>query len=225
VEEPEVTSEVCEVALDGALLWTRWALRRLAAIADGLPAPLIRDLLSYKIFPSGRLTERLIATDLPRQHAAVQRRVGMAVAQRALNETWYIRREGIEACATTDDPGLWTPDYRVGAFQGLFFGVSGEPTVNEWSAEWAPRVIAPLADLADVIGRVADMLGEEGTAPMVDDQDRIDGVWRRLIDEGEKNLPVRRNQSHKDAWDHLTACFAPPPDDDGDDWLPEEPPF
>lgn len=55
--QPEVMPEMLKLALDGSLLWTRWALRRLDAFAQGRPETLIRDLVGDPygqiIFTSG----------------------------------------------------------------------------------------------------------------------------------------------------------------------------
>jgi hypothetical protein len=99
--EPPVTDEVSQVCTDAALMWSRWALRRLNALAQGMPTPLINDLLDGAIFRSGLLTERLASADLVYQEPEVQRWIGVAVGQRAMRETFVVRRDGIEECAVT----------------------------------------------------------------------------------------------------------------------------
>jgi hypothetical protein len=78
--EPQVTDELSQICIDAALMWSRWALRRLNALAQGMPTPLINDLLGGGIFRSDLLTERLASADLAHQEPEVQRRIGVASA-------------------------------------------------------------------------------------------------------------------------------------------------
>jgi hypothetical protein len=91
-----------------------------------MPTPLINDLLGGGIFRSGLLTERLESADLAHLEPEVQRRIGVAVGQRAMRETFVIRRDGIEECAERDAPEIWPTAYREGAFEGLFVNPHGQ---------------------------------------------------------------------------------------------------
>jgi len=167
--EPQVTDELSQVCTDAALMWSRWALRRLNALAQGMPTPLINDLLGGGIFRSGLFTERLASADLPHQEPEVQRRIGVAVGQRAMRETFVVRQDGIEECAERDAPEIWPAAYREGAFEGLFVDPYGQLTVDSWSARWAPRLIAPLENPADVIGNLTARIGELSVAGLPPD--------------------------------------------------------
>jgi hypothetical protein len=174
--EPQVTDEMSRVCIDAALMWSRWALRRLDSLAQGMPTPLINDLLGGGIFRSGLLTERLASADLAHQEPEVQRRIGVAVGQRAMRETFVVRQDGIEECAERDAPEIWPAAYREGAFEGLFVNPHGQLTVDSWSARWAPRLIAPLENPADVIGKLAARIGElplAGFPPSGDSRDEL----------------------------------------------------
>lgn len=48
----EMTDEMLHMALDGGLMWTRWALRRIAYFAEGRPTPLINSLIGPRRKPS-----------------------------------------------------------------------------------------------------------------------------------------------------------------------------
>lgn len=152
--EPEVSEELSQLCVDAAWIWSRWALRRLHALSQGLPDPLIDDLINGAIFTSGLLTERLLSADLNHQEPEVQRRIGVAVGQRAMGETFVIREDGIEACAKRDDPEVWPAAYREGALEGLFVNPYGQLTVDWWSAQWASRVVSPLRHPHDVIEKL-----------------------------------------------------------------------
>jgi hypothetical protein len=83
-EQPAVTEEMVHLCLDGALLWSRWVLRRL-----------------------GDLAKRLDAAGLAALDPPVQRRIGLAVAQRAMRETFVVRHDGVEECARSRDLTIW----------------------------------------------------------------------------------------------------------------------
>ncbi|WP_165963948.1 abortive infection family protein [Actinomadura sp. KC216] len=142
-EQPPVNEEMVHLCLDGALLWSRWALRRLGVLTLSMPEPLIQDL-EYGTFYGGDLAKRLNSAGLAELDPAVQRRVGLAVAQRAMRETFVVRREGVEACAQSGDLTIWPDAYRSAVFEGLFIDPSGRLTADDWSTEWASRVLTPL---------------------------------------------------------------------------------
>lgn len=203
-EEPEVTEEVFELSLDAALLWVRWALRRLNALAQDVPDSLILHLLNYGIFMSSQFTEQLIATDLPQRDPAVQRRIGLVVGQRAMQEIrGVIRRGGIEACALSDDLKAWPPAYREGAFAGLFIAPYGNLTLDMWSAEWAARVIAPLPDPAAIIRslmeKVRDLPLIDAPADQSDRAHLLDALY-----ETSEYLP----EQARECWDDLVEVFS-----------------
>lgn len=160
-EQPDIPEEMLHLCLDGALLWSRWALRRLGVLTLGMPQPLIQDL-EHGTFYGGTLTPRLQAALKTESDSAVLRRLGMAVGQRAMRNTYVVQVEGVEACAESDDLDVWPSTYRTALFEGLFISAAGRPTVSEWSARWATRVIAPLSEdeisavINDLDGKLAD---------------------------------------------------------------------
>ncbi|WP_339156684.1 abortive infection family protein [Actinomadura luteofluorescens] len=144
-EQPDIPEEMLHLCLDGALLWSRWALRRLGVLTLGMPEPLIRDL-EHGTFYGGTLAPRLKAALQTEGDSAVLRRLGMAVGQRAMRNTYVVQVEGVQACADSNDLGVWPPTYRAALFEGLFISATGRPTVSAWSTGWAARVIAPLKE-------------------------------------------------------------------------------
>lgn len=198
--EPQVTDELSQVCIDAALMWSRWALRRLNALAQGMPTPLINDLLGGGIFRSGLLTERLASADLAHQEPEVQRRIGVAVGQRAMRETFVVRQDGIEECAERDAPEIWPAAYREGAFEGLFVDPYGQLTVDSWSARWAPRLIAPLENPANVIGNLAARIGELPVAGLPPDGNSRDELIADLR-AGSRFLPA----GSQSAWNDLVS--------------------
>jgi hypothetical protein len=200
--EPRVTDELSQICIDAALMWSRWALRRLNALALGMPTPLINDLLGGGIFRSGLLTERLASADLAHQEPEVQRRIGVAVGQRAMRETFVVRQDGIEECAERDEPEIWPAAYREGAFEGLFVNPFGQLTVDSWSARWAPRLIAPLENPADIIDKLAARIGELAQPDLPPYGDTRDALIQDLR-AGSRFLPAGSQSS----WNSLVSLL------------------
>lgn len=207
-QEPTVTEEVLHLSMDATLLWCRWALRRLGVLAHGMPAPLIRDLEDGGRFTSGLLATRLVAADLTTQHTddpAIPRRVGLAVAQRAMRGTFVVQGDGIEACAAADDPTTWPDSYREGAFEGLFLSTVGTRTLDTWSAEWAPRLIAPIADPTELITALTSKVS---SASPHDHHDYLtQQILYRALDDGAGHLPAQAYN----AWHRFAEIFQPDP--------------
>ncbi|MCA1832900.1 MAG: abortive infection family protein [Actinobacteria bacterium] len=117
---PDVVAEHAEVTADAALLWARWALRRLDVIVDGRVTDIVRDLRD-KTFYKRDLARRLAAADIPSLDAAEQHRLGVVVGQRAARATINVLDEGLV------DPTVvtWPEPYRAGAFEGAFIDPDG----------------------------------------------------------------------------------------------------
>lgn len=164
------------LALDGGLLWSRWALRRVGYFSEGRPTSLINDLIvKPQNFYVGTLRRRLLAANLPALEARHQRSIGVAVGQRVMRETFVVRRDGLEPCLGSDDLSTWPRDYRLGLAYGLWFDPDGGLTLTPRSLEDALRVLEPVpdgaADLADWVTRIAELrcpggLSEEYTPSM-----------------------------------------------------------
>lgn len=135
------------MALDGGLLWARWALRRLGYFSEGRPTPLINDLVvTSQIFYAGTLQRRLLAANLPTAEPRHQRSIGIAVGQRVMQGTFEVRRDGLEPCLASDDLNTWPRDYRLGLAYGLSFDTAGALTLTTRSAEEALQVLEPVPD-------------------------------------------------------------------------------
>ena len=137
---PEVLAEHAEVALESALLWCRWALRRLDVVVEGRAVDLVRDLRQASFF-KGDLARRLIAADLPSLEVEEQRRLGLAVGRRASRQTFNVLEEGVVAAA---GDGPWTSDYRQGVVEGVFIDEDGHVRITAPAVTAATRVLAVL---------------------------------------------------------------------------------
>jgi hypothetical protein len=150
---PATQPEMVDLALDGCLMWARWALRRLGYFALGRPETLIRELTGtpWALFTSGRLTQRLQAANLPKSEEKHVRAIGVAVGQRAASGTFVVRAEGVAACAATDDLIEWPRAYRLGVAHGLLTAVDERPTITAGNLLDALLVCGPVLDAAEEI--------------------------------------------------------------------------
>jgi hypothetical protein len=157
---PTYSDEMVSLALDGSLLWLRWALPRIGFFAEGRPAPLINDLVGRppSTFRSGDLARRLVAASLPELDPRHQRSIGAAVGQRTMGETFVVRRDGLEPCRDSDDLLTWPRDYRLGLVAGLWFDVDGRITLTPRSLEDALAVLEPVPNCGDELAALVDQV-------------------------------------------------------------------
>lgn len=155
---PDVVAEHAEVALESALLWCRWALRRLDVVVEGRVVDIVRDLRQATFF-KGDLARRLVAADLASLPVDEQRRLGLAVGRRASRQTFNVLEEGVVAAA---GDGPWTNDYRTGVVEGVFLDEDGYVRVTGPAVAAAMRVLAVLAPDAArmLVKRVAQALDD-----------------------------------------------------------------
>ncbi|WP_020521663.1 hypothetical protein [Catelliglobosispora koreensis] len=115
-----------------------------------MPA-LARDLLDGKVFRSGELTQRLTAANLPGLEEDTLRQLGIAVAHRAMNNTFVIQFDGVEACAADTSLERWPAAYRAGVAEGLLLDRNGYVSPNVWGANHLALVMAAHPDAAAVL--------------------------------------------------------------------------
>lgn len=204
--EPEIEDEMFEVGMEAGMLWLRWALRRLGAMAFGLPKPLVNDLRRGTPFRRGAVAARLEAAHLESLDEAEQRRVGVAVGQRAMRETFLVREEGVRACANSTDLVRWPPAYRIGVMEGLFFNDREQLTLDNWMADVVSQVIAPHPDLgrhltvlAERISSVPDLVSETDVETALSAHE--------MMRAGRDLLP----ESTRKIWDVITGAINPGP--------------
>lgn len=158
--QPEIASEMLPLALDGTMLWLRWALRRIDYFALGRPETLIRDLIGdpdgVAVFYSGDLAGRLIDANLPTADPRHVRAIGVAVGQRAARETFNVRIDGIDAPIADPDVERWPPAYRLGVARGLLFGPDERPTLTAYNLLQSLQVCAPLTESATEVSELLD---------------------------------------------------------------------
>lgn len=173
---PVIRDEMVDLALDGALIWTRWALRRLGPFTEGRPEPLIRDLIEEPaIFRSGDLARRLQSAKLATLPPHHQQSLGVAVGQRSARHTFVVRADGVEPALASPDIELWPPAYRLGLARGILFDPSEAPTVSAKALLDALLLMAPVTTydsefgelLAQAVVSTSEIAGESVQFPEV----------------------------------------------------------
>jgi hypothetical protein len=160
--KPDIFDEMIDLALDGGLLWTRWALRRIGYFSEGRPSVLIRDL-EQEIFHSGTLQRRLAAANLPSLKERYQRSIGIAVGRRVMQGTFVVRWDGLEPCLESDDLNIWPRDYRIGLAYGLWFDSNDHLTLMTESVTLALMVLEPVRDCAEDLAEWVDRIAATRT--------------------------------------------------------------
>lgn len=135
--------EHADVAMDAAITWCRWALRRLAVVKDGRHSELIDDL-RRRSFQRHNLRDRLRAVNLSACSADEQHAIGVAVGRRAATGTFTVREDGVEAAAARRSD--WPLQYRVGVVEGLLLTEDG---FLRSDAQAVPFLASLVVDLDD----------------------------------------------------------------------------
>lgn len=202
--EPVVELEMVDIALAAAMLWTRWALRRLGPLILGQPTTLIDDLLSGAVFYGDQLAERLRAANIGELDEALQQRLGSAVGIRAMRETFNVRIEGVDACAESSALDRWPRGYRRGVVYGLLFDDAGRARTNEWALTTIPAVLGPVEDQAAELTDLMKFLWTERFTT---------GDWGEdhRLHSTATSLTARFAPAARQIWTEITRLFEPHP--------------
>jgi hypothetical protein len=160
--KPYVRAEEVDLALDGALTWVRWALRRLDLFAEGRPDQLIQDLVGSETSPQttftkGLLARRLTSANLAQLDPKWQRALGVAVGQRSAGGTFVVSGEGFSPAVGSSDLVTWPEQYRVGLAVGCMFDRNEQPTIWPSAIAAAMRVLVPVEDeeaVSELVDRI-----------------------------------------------------------------------
>jgi hypothetical protein len=203
---PQVPDELVLVSVDAALLWSRWAARRLEDYISGRPSSLAHELRSGAAFRRGQLRRRLEDANLRALEEADQQLLGVTVAQRAMRDTFVVREDGIDACAEISDLGQWPAGYRKGLVQGLFLDQDGYVDVKPWGVKLAARVLAPHPDAKAVLNEMRDSIlqADWSTRYANDDENRLE-VFRMM----QAAAGVLRSSEARRVWDYVAHLLEP----------------
>jgi hypothetical protein len=216
---PDLADEMLHMALDGSLMWVRWALRRVGYFAEGRPTQLIDALVGVQrqTFYAGVLKMRLMAANLQSLETQHQRSIGVAVGQRAAGGTFVVRADGVELCAGSDDVEVWPQEYRFGVAWGLWIDANGRVSISSAWLRDTMRLLDPVADrIEDLTGLVDEIVAARivvpGMADAGDDEDILRSVQdlAGAVQELEEWIPTRPDAEAPD-WKRLAAACRPDP--------------
>ena len=140
---PDVVDEMATVTMEAALLWSRWALRRLGHVLADYP----NDLIAAVGTGTGRkvLRDKFAAAALAQQPAEVQLRIGVAFGQQAAGGFGNATAVGVEPAV---DGGYdeYPIDYRLGLLKGMLLTAGGHIGLPEFYAPWYVSLLTSLPD-------------------------------------------------------------------------------
>lgn len=169
---PDIVAEMAELAMDGAMVWSRWALRRLGWFAFGRPNTLMDDLTQGGLFTSGLLAQRLEAANIPALEPQHQRALGTAVGQRASNGTFVVVRDGVDDPIRSGELMPWTREYRLGVATGLRKDVMGKAVLSAWAMRKTQALLEPIDDVSEWVQEWADSVERGGSLLVERTEDR-----------------------------------------------------
>jgi hypothetical protein len=149
-----IDDEKTTVVVDAAMLWVRWALRRLEHILLGEADNLISELQGG-IVTRVKLRKHLDDAVLPDQSPEVQRAVGVAFAERAAGGTFVAREVGLDRPTDSTDLAEWPAEYRFGLVEGLTLSRNGLLVLSK---AWVPVIVSILAPVPP--GQTGEFLSE-----------------------------------------------------------------
>lgn len=213
--QPDLNDEMVHMALDGGLMWARWALRRIGLFAIGRPTQLIEALIGPQSqnftgefgTNTNSLRQRLLAADLPNQDPKHQRSIGVAVGQRAATGTFMVQGDGVDECGASSDLHAWPVGYRIGVVSGLWVSAFGAVTITSKSISDAMAVLDPVPDCSgELIGLVDEVMS---SGIVLSDREPADGIRQvgtRLLTWAQTRPPAET-----EAWMKLARYIAPDP--------------
>lgn len=168
---PDVVDEMASLTLEAALLWSRWALRRLGHVLADYP----NDLIAAVQVGTSRtvLIEKFQAAALSQQPEEIQHRIGVAFGQQSAGGFGNATEVGVEP-AIEGGYEEYPIAYRLGLLRGMLLTASGSIGLTDF---YATRFVSLLASLPEVS---AVELLEQARAD-VDQATWID-KWRRSTD-------------------------------------------
>lgn len=150
---PDVVDEMASLVMESALIWCRWALRRLGHRLADYP----NDLIDAVQAGTSRtlLRTKFTAATLAQQPPEVQHRIGVAFGQQSAGGYGNATQVGVEPVV---DGGFdeYPIHYRRGLLEGMLLNSAGSIGLTSFYVSWFVSVLAslPEADAIDLLGRL-----------------------------------------------------------------------
>lgn len=141
--EPDVSVEMATVTLEAAMVWCRWALRRLGHLLADYP----NDLIAAVQTGTRRsvLRDKFEAAALSQQPEEVQHRIGVAFGQQSAGGFGNATEVGVEPAI---DGGFdaFPIDYRRGLMEGMLLTGGGSIGLTTYYAPWFVSLLGSLPE-------------------------------------------------------------------------------
>lgn len=140
---PDVVVEMATLSLESALMWSRWALRRLGHLLAEYPNELIA---AVQTGTSRRvLREKFEAAALAQQPSEVQHRIGVAFGQQSAGGFGNATEVGVEP-AVEGGYDEYPIDYRRGLLEGMLLTGGGSIGLTDFYAPWFVSLLSSLPE-------------------------------------------------------------------------------
>ena len=198
---PPTTEEHAALAVDGAIVWCRWALSRLDTVLSNTADRLIIELDSGEVFRTGVLADRLIRLDMGSLLDEDLFRLGRAVANRGVHrDTFVVRDDGI--LAALDEPVRFPTAYRRGLISGILVDANGYVRASTQDIPVLQQLVTTLDD-SDFFVEFASAVEGADFSYATDLRNAVlIGGTMAAIAKGVSDLRL------KDAWKRLSAKFS-----------------
>ncbi len=155
--EPDVTVEMVSVTAEAALVWSRWALRRLGHLLADYPNDLIDAV--HTGTTRNTLREKFRAAALSQQPVEIQHRIGVAFGQQSAGGFGNATEVGVEPAI---DGGFdeYPIDYRCGLVEGMLLTGGGHVGLTTYYVPWFVSLLAslPEGDARALLVRLSDVV-------------------------------------------------------------------
>jgi len=161
---PDVVEEMATLSLESALMWCRWALRRLGHLLADYPNELIAAVQTGTA--RSVLREKFEAAALAQQPTEVQHRIGVAFGQQSAGGFGNATEVGVEP-AVEGGYEDYPIDYRRGLLEGMLLTAGGAVGLTDFYAPWFVSLLSslPEPDARSVLQRLREDVVD---APWID---------------------------------------------------------
>ena len=140
---PDIVEEMATLCLESALVWSRWALRRLGHLLADYP----NDLIEAVQIGTSRtlLKKKFDAAALAQQPVEVQRRIGVVFGRQSAGGFGNATEVGVEP-AVEGGYEDYPIDYRLGLLEGMLLTAGGTIGITDSYAPWFVSLLASLPE-------------------------------------------------------------------------------
>jgi hypothetical protein len=138
----DIDDEMAEIAGDAAMLWSRWALRRLGHLMAQYPTRLLSELAGGA--PRERLRTVFEEVLLPDQPKDVQHAIGVAFGREAAGGFGNATVVGVTPAASSPDLDVYPVDYRLGLVNGMVINSDGQIALTEPYVTRLVDILSPI---------------------------------------------------------------------------------